>query len=72
MPIYLDVMKIELLYAYMLVMVGCHEDRNAMILVFICHVFVFICHLRFHLPICLVVTLLICLCEFLFTLFSYA
>jgi hypothetical protein len=66
MPICLDVMKIELLYDYMLVMVGCDEDRTAMILVSICH------DLSFHLLICLVVTLLICLCGFLFTLFSYA
>jgi hypothetical protein len=44
MSICLDVMKIELLYAYMLVMVGCDEDRTAMILVFISHDF------RFHLP----------------------
>jgi hypothetical protein len=34
MPICLDVMKIELLYAYMLVLVGCDEDRTATILVF--------------------------------------
>jgi hypothetical protein len=41
MPICLDVMKIELLSAYML---GCDEDRTAMVLVFICH------DLSFHLP----------------------
>jgi hypothetical protein len=44
MSICLDVMKIELLYAYMLVMVGCDEVRTAMILVFISH------DLSFHLP----------------------